>query len=152
MGERNCGFAMNDTSHRIGQLLQAIQAIPGDKILTLMTTEQPEPLVLSVTSNGVFGRDQAHYALFRIRLASAFAHAGSLIIRQLSPLKIQRMTSSGRKCWIPRKHIYGIGIAHGTWMPLSKEEMRRVHCTDLRTGKPIPAERNVSFRDFPKLR
>lgn len=143
---------MSDTPRRIEQLIQAIRAIPGNKVLTLMTTEQSDPLVMTVTHDGVFGRNREHDALFRIRLAYAFTRAGSLIIRQLSPLKIQREMPHGKRRWIPRKNIYGISIVHGTCTPLSKEEIQWAHCTDPRTGRRIPPEPDVSFRDFVERR
>ena len=140
---------MPATACRIDQLMAAIANLPGPKVLSLMTTEHQEPLIINVSSSGVFGFKRSHCLLFRTRLAAAFANAGSLIIRQLLPIKTQRDMPDGRQVWIPRKRIYGISIARGDWMPLSCEEMRWAHCIDCETGKPIAPEQDVSFDDFP---
>lgn len=140
---------MTETACRIDQLMAAIVKIPGPKMLTLMTTEHQEPLVIDVSSSGVFGYRRNHCLLFRTRLAIAFANAGSLIIRQILPIKIQREMPNGGRLWIPRKQLYGVSIAGGDWMPLSREEMRWAHCIDCETGRPIAPEKDVSFGDFP---
>lgn len=141
-------MSMNETTELIEQLTTALRRIPGRKILTLMTTEHPDPLMIEFDGGDV--RDPRRYALFRTRLAVAFAHAGALIIRQMLPLRSQEALPDGRRGWVPRKNLYGVSIVQGTWMPLSQAEMRRAHGIDCRSGRAIGAERNVSFGHFPE--
>lgn len=139
---------MNETEIQIKLLMESILKMPGKKILTL-TTEDKEPFTIDVSEDGDMGYNEKHGLLFKAKLFSAFNSAGVLIIRQFMPIKVKREMANGKKIWIPLKSVYGVYIAHGKWVPVSKSEMKWAHCTDYRTGKSIAPEEEVFFCDFP---
>jgi hypothetical protein len=133
----------------INSLIEAILKIPGKKIVTLSIDGEAEPFVLDISAEGALGYDASHEFLFKNKLSTAFKSYGGLIVRQFLEIKVERELPNGEKAWIPRKNIYGILISRGGWEPLPEHEVRLAHCTDARTGRPIPQEPDVSFKDFP---
>lgn len=132
----------------VNDLIQAILQIPGNKIVTL-AIEGEEPFVIDISAKGKFGYHKSHELLFKIKLMSAFRNSGGLIIRQFLSIKVERKTPSGKMIWIPKKNIYGVQIINGSWKPVPRHEVKRAHCTDADSGKPIPCEKDVFFLDFP---
>jgi hypothetical protein len=132
--------------NKIEALITAILSIPGDKIVTIATAEYHQ--AYDIKANGDIGYAPTHKQLFEAHLVEAFRSGGGISIRQFLNIKVERVMPSGKKIWIPRKNIYGISVVNGEWFGISKADLVWAHCTDAATGKPLPAEPDVTYQDF----
>jgi hypothetical protein len=130
----------------VDKLIAVIQGIPGQKIVTLYapTSLNPE-FSIDIQSAGRMGYEEGHEALFKAKLVHALIDGGGLVVRQLLGVKVQRRMPNGKVLWIPKKNLYGFKLGGGGFQPLSREEMRRAHCTDHKTGKVLEPEPDVIF-------
>jgi len=133
---------------QIDHLMQSIFNLPGKKILTLIDANA-RISTFDISEEGVIGYHKSHKRLFYARLRRAINTHGGLVIRQFLPIKVERISPSGKKIWIPIKNVYGVYLGEGSWAPLSAAEIREVSCTDAKTGKPLPPEQDVRYRAFP---
>lgn len=132
----------------VDELLEVITGLRGDKIVTLAYEERK--FVIDINANGKIGYDPTHEALFRAKLFNAMDSPGSLIVRQFLPIKVERTMTDGRKRWIPKKKIYGVVLVNGSWLPISKAEMRTAYCIDHKTGEYLAPEPDVIFAELEK--
>ena len=120
------------------ELIEKIKKIPGDKIITIVSDDSL-PSQFDILENGEIGYDPSHQELFRAKLIHAFNNSGGMIIRQFTKIYDQGL---------PVKKIYGVFLGNGGYIGLCKEEVEKACCTDAKTGKRIPREKNVVFCDF----
>ena len=122
-------------------------AIPGSKILTLLTGSVP--FVIDVHEDGSFGYFEGQQLLFEAKLHEALSERGSLMIRQFLPIKQKTIVKGGKVLWIPEKNLYGVFLNEGVWHGLSGETLLQMYSIDPKTGGSLPEEEGAHYRDFP---
>lgn len=133
----------------IHSLVAEILNIPGIKIITLAIDD--ECFKIDIDERGNFGYHPGHQALFRTKLVRALQQGGGMIIREFLPLRVKTKMPNGKEAWISEKNLYGVFLRDGIWIGQNAEEVQMAHETDAITGKSIPREQGVHYRDFPLL-
>lgn len=130
------------------RLLSAIRSLPGNKIVTVSTRQNPK--AYDIAENGAVGYTPGHEADFLKSLDDClcgYASAG-IMIRQFIPgTSTTIKNSSGKEISIPWKALYGVYISGDGIRPLPAEEVKRAanHAVD---GTPMEPENYVIFEDF----
>lgn len=125
---------------KVEELTNKIKNIPGNKIVTLFSNDSLTQMnQYDIAENGQVGHHPSHDVLFRTKLVHALNNGGGIIIRQFTKIYDQDM---------PIKKIYGVYLGSGGYVGLSREKVENAHCTDAKTGKSIPKEKNVVFCGF----
>lgn len=141
------GDPLKINSHEIKsevlKILELIQAIPGDKIITLAASN--EAFKIDVDEAGRFGYVKEHLFEFKLKLSNALREGGGLIIRQFLTVKFEDKTPSGKIIWIPAKKIYGLLLGNNSFQVLSKQQVKEIYLTDYETGHRIKSETGVIF-------
>ena len=75
-------------------------------------------------------------------------YGGGLIIRQFLPMRIKRKLPDGKEKWLPEKCLYGIILINNNWSGISAKELQIACETDSNTGKQLPHEARVHYKDF----
>ena len=125
------------------KLLQAIRAIPGQKIVTLAQAGGRTSRV-DIDENGAVGYEPAHELLLSAKLTNAASEGGALIIRQFLD---ERVEINGRM--LPRKNLYGVVLGAGCWRGMIAMEVREASIVDCETGGTMDPEPGVSYCKFP---
>ena len=104
---------------------------------------------VDVNKNGRFGYQKGIKELFAAKLANAMSEEGGLIIREFLSIKTKHKMPNGKLIWISEKALYGVVLKDGNWKGLKAEDVQMCHETDHLTGKRLPPELGIHFRDFP---
>jgi hypothetical protein len=137
----------HDQSQSIETLLDHILKIPGDKIVTLVTSGQS--FAIDIQANGQIGYHIGHKQLFIDKLDRALIEGGGMTVRQFLSMKVSRKLKNGEKKWLPEKNLYGVVFQNGEWVGLAAEAMQQAHETDASTAEPLPREEGVHYQTFP---
>lgn len=122
---------------RVTALLNRIQRLSGQKILTLATSDHTSHFI-EVSASGEMGTTPEEKTRFRRALASAMDQGGDLIIRRFLALQATVETANGTALY-PVKELYGVVLGKGDWYGLRADETRA--CVP-------PGEANIVFADF----
>jgi hypothetical protein len=128
-------------------LMKAIRTIPGEKIVTLAV--QLGEQTFDIQEDGTVGYDPSHEKLMKKMIEDGLSHGGGLLVRQFLPLKIERLMPNGTKQWVPKKNVYGVFLAEGSWAPLSADEVKAACTTNAQSGAPLSQESDIYYRQFP---
>ena len=146
----------NEIINNLEKFIDIVNKIPGKKDLILII-QNPEnnkqPFVANVNIDEKIDCHRAVNSPLMSKLLSVFLTSGIIIIRQyLSSTKIRLRkikTACGKTVKIPVKKVYGVSINNGKWYPLSKEEVKKIYCTDIKIGKMFFPGSSISFLCLP---
>ena len=134
-------------SPALASLLRSLRAIPGEKIVTLAV--QSGEQAFDIQEDGTIGYAPSHERLLKTMIEEGLSFGGGMLVRQFLPLKIERLMPNGTKQWIPKKNVYGVFFAKGSWEALSAEEVRAACTIDVQSGAPLSQESDIYYRQFP---
>ena len=123
------------------------EKIPGKKMVTVTCDEGSN--IFDISEDGKVGYKKDHELLFLCKIARGLNEGAGLMIRQFLPLKVEITTANGKRMYVPTKNLYGFYLNDNTWIGLPKEHVRDCCNTDANTGKPLPEEKEVFYRDPP---
>ncbi len=132
---------------KIDLLLDEIEKIPGDKIVTLISSSSK--FVIDVSKEGEFGYSPTHKPQFLNHLHTAMMEGGGMTIRQFLDIRIKRRIANEEEMWIPEKNIYGVFLGNNDWKGIDADTMECHHNTDVTAGQPLSPEEAVHYKSFP---
>ena len=122
-------------------LIAAIKRIPGQKLITLVSWDSFEPLMMvDVTPDGEFGYEPGHFWIFGAKLAHALL-SGSLTVRRFLDETEGGVLPKGE---YPKKVIFMAKFEGGEIFPLPPEVVK-VCC------EAIEPEPGASYGDFSEF-
>ena len=122
------------------ELVEKVKKIPGKKKVTLISQDSVNPeLIVDIDEENNIGYSIGHESLFKAKLSSAIKSGGALMIRQFTNIE---------EDGIPVKKLYGVALGQGTYIGITKEELKKAYETDSKTGEEIPGEKNAIYYDF----
>lgn len=111
----------------VEELIQEIEALEGEKIVTLVDDDKNSWQV-SFSKSGKIGQEESHEQMLRTKLSETLKSKGSIIIRQTTDMK---------KAGIPVKKMYGVYLHNNDWTPISVSDMELSYGTSTGSGEVI---------------
>lgn len=72
---------------------------------------------------------------------------GSVVLRQMSPLRVQVKNDKGQLEWVNQERVYGLVCHEGDFVPLSAAQMRQ-GCSVDHDGNPLVRDPKIVFGDM----
>ncbi len=133
-----------DALETAAKVIEAINRIPGDKSVTLSSSDSVDPCMeLDVSATGDWGQHFAHLEMFRAKLLSAL-ESGSIVVRRF--LAETYTATNGRA--LRRKVLYGAAFCKGFVLPIGRDGMKSACNTDAETEQPLEEEPGVEYGSF----
>lgn len=143
------GGLTTDLSTPLNSLVKCIEAIPGQRIMTLLLSDGRH-VVVDIDDHNHYGYDPFVKPLLLAKLTTGLATGGTIILRQFTSLKAEMPTPRGPKL-LPIKNLYGIVLGEAQWRSMTKNELEFA-CTHDIKGKPLEREPNVRFLELPVIK
>lgn len=127
---------------------QILKTIPGQKIVTV-TSDIVHEFIIDIAADGTIGYDPNHEEHLNLRLSEALSSSGAAIVRQFTPIKVERLLPNGKRMFIPQKNVFGFLLKNNDWYGLSAAALADAYRTDAKTGEKLTPEPDILYRDAP---
>ena len=128
------------TTASVMSMLRIIRSMEGEKTITIHRTGPDGIREYKIDKTGKFALNDTDEFMFRVKLHTALAAGGAMIVRRITDVMINGL---------PVKTVCGASLGKGTWIASASKETEEIFCSDPNTGRRIPREPNVVYTDFP---
>lgn len=122
----------DDVAVAIRRLRDAIDSLPGKKIITIAVTDDCCH-AFDVDEAGCVGYESDHDHVLNMLIATGMWNGGGVMVRQFVP------GDGVRRC------VYGVGLGDGGIVPMTADQTCRTSCYDILTGTSLPPEPGVEY-------
>lgn len=128
------------------KILSIIKKIHGDKTVTISTESLTE--IYDISNDGFVGYIPYHKVKMLKHIKEGVTTGAGIIIRQYTKVTKDIVTNKNKISKVPYKNIFGLLIHNGNLIPLNSEQVKQACCTCAQTGKILPKEEGVFYKNL----